>query len=427
MIREVKYATYTIDMNDNLRIININDGFTLLTGFTEADVYEGGMTLKDLIPPEQWETYISIIMRPHPNNVTARYLEHPILRKDGSSIVVLCYGNLRGPNSHISDILITDVTSHIEAHNEVLRQEKEHRLWLKKLSIISENETEYIADYNYANDHFDITIIQDGQAKTIYSIDNYTQNLSSIQTIHPDDMDGYAKIFAVDSTLTQKTTFDFRSKLFHEDPINDDYSWYRAIYAPYTDSVTGERHIISRVVNVDDEISHKQKLQRQAEIDALTTLYNQGTSRSRINDLALSQQANTINAFIILDLDNFKEINDTYGHAVGDEVLQEIGKILKRFFRFGHDVIGRLGGDEFVVYARDFSSLDLVKGRIEDLCREINKPMALNTVELQTSASIGVAIQADGPDSFDHLYKCADEALYVQKSHQKNGVTIFSE
>lgn len=427
MIREVTYATYTVDMNDHLRIVQINDGFTVLTGFTPDDVYDGKMTLRHLIPKELWEEYFADVQRSIKSSDGATYLEHPILKKNGESIVVLCYGKLRPDNSYLADILITDVTRHIEAHNTVERQEKEHRLWLKTLSIISENEAEYIADYNSANDHMDITIIKDGRAQIIYSVDDYTKNLSSIPTIHPDDLESYAEIFQHSNTLTQKTTFDFRSTLFNTDSNPGEYTWYRAIYAPYTDSVSGEYHIVSRIVNVDKEIAHHQELQRQAEIDALTTLYNQGTSRRKINEIAQEHQEDGINAFIIMDLDNFKDINDSFGHVVGDEVLRHVGKTLHHFFRFGSDIIGRLGGDEFVIYVQNFSSLELVRQRSEALCRELNKPIRILGHDIQTSASIGVAIQANGPDSFDHLYKCADQALYVKKEHEKNGVTIYQE
>ncbi len=427
MIREVSYAIYTIDMNDHLRIIRINDGFTQLTGFTSNDVQERNLTLQDIIPADLWEEYYDAVKRSSQSSDGAGYFEHPILKKDGSAIVVLCFGKQRQDGSMLSDILITDVTSHIEAENKVRRQEKEHRLWLKKLSIISENETEYIADYNSANDHFDITIIKDGQAQTIYSIDNYTKNLSSIQTIHPDDMDGYSNIFQSTETLKEKTTFDFRSTLFNQSNDSNEYNWYRAIYAPYMDTVSGELHIVSRIVNIDEEVARNQELQRQAEIDALTSLYNQGTSRNKINEIAQEHPEEIINAFIIMDLDNFKDINDTFGHAIGDEVLRYVGKTLRHFFRFGSDIIGRLGGDEFVIYVRDFSSQELVRKRSEDLCRELNKPIFVSGIEIQTSASIGVAIQADGPDSFDHLYRCADQALYIKKGTDKNGVYIYNE
>lgn len=420
MIKEVNYATYAIDHRDNLRIISFNDGFTKLTGFNEEDVYLGKMTLKDLIPAHCWEEYQIAVNRSVQSHDGCGYLEHPILKRDGSSIVVLCFGKKRKDGSEISDILITDVTRHIEAHNIILRQEKEKRLWLKKLSFISENEEEYIIDYNCRVDHFDITIIKDGEAKVIYSIDNYTDTLSSIPTIHPDDLEEYTNVFLSAPAHSGKATFDFRSTLFGKD-----YSWYRATYAPYLDKETDETHIIGRIINIDEEVMRNQELQRQAQIDALTSLYNQGTSRSKIDDLALCNPDKCINAFIIMDLDNFKEVNDLFGHACGDEVLKSVGDTLLHFFKFDSDIIGRLGGDEFVIFIRDIPSRDFIKKYCEDLCREINITRLYSGKKYQVSASMGIVFQDNGPDSFDHLYKCADEALYSRKRNNKNGVCVY--
>lgn len=421
MIREVNYATYSIDHEDYLRIIEIDDGFKTLTGFTEKDVFQGKMTLQDLIPDDCWDEYQEAVIRSSQSGDGAGYLEHPILKKDGSSIVVLCFGKKR-KDSDISDILITDVTKHIEAHDMILEQEKEKRLWLKKLSFISEHQEEYIADYNCKTDHFDITIIKDGSAKNIYSIDNYISKLHKIATLHPEDRSKYANIFLAAPELTQKATFDFRSSL-----LTGSFSWYRTTYAPYHDEETDETHIIGRIVNIDQEVAKNKKLQRQAEIDTLTSLYNQGTSRSKIDELAHGNPLRCLNAFIIMDLDNFKEINDSFGHAQGDEVLKDIGMTLRQFFRFDSDILGRLGGDEFVIFMRDVPSKELVKKYCEDLCQAIRQPLSNGKKEITLTASIGIVIQDNGPDSFDHLYKCADEALYIQKAEEKDGVCLYND
>lgn len=420
MIRTVNYATYAIDHRDHLRIVSFNRGFTELTGFNETDVYHGNMTLRDMIPPELWENYLAALNHASHTGDGSGYLEHPILKKDGSSIVVLCYGKRRDDGSDISDILITDITKHIEAHNIALRQAKENRLWLKKLSFISENEEEYIVDYNCRNDHFDITVIKDGEAHNIYSIDEYTSTLAHIPTIHPEDLEEYANVFLKAPELKQKTCFDFRSSLFTKD-----YRWYRATYAPYVDKETEETHIIGRIINIDHEVMKNQELQRQAQTDSLTSLYNQGTSRTKIDEIVLENSENCINAFIIIDLDDFKEVNDTFGHATGDDVLKNVGDTLKHFFKFGSDIIGRLGGDEFVVLMRDVPSADLVRKYCNDLCQNINEPYFTPKGDFRITASIGIAMQDNGPDSFDHLYKCADEALYRQKTSCKNGVCFY--
>lgn len=421
MIREVDYATYSIDHRDNLRIVSFNKGFTKLTGFNEIDIYSGKMTLRDIIPAEIWEDYMIAVNRSSRSEDGAGYFEHPILRKDGSSIVVLCYGKLRDDGSDISDILITDITSYTEAQNTIIQQAKENRLLLKKLSFISEHEEEYMLDYNCKNDHFDITNIKNGENQNVYSVDHYTTRLYEIKSIHPDDLEEYANVFLNAPSLKQRTSFDFRSTLFTKH-----YNWYRATYAPYYDEKTAETHIIGRIINIDEEVAKNQELQRQAQIDSLTSLYNQGTSRSKIDDIALENTEESMNAFIIMDLDNFKEVNDTFGHVQGDEVLRNVGDILRHFFKFDSDVIGRLGGDVFVIFMRDIPSEKLVKKYCDELLAEIRKPHFIGGKQFQVTASMGIAIQDNGPDSFDYLYKCADEALYVQKSNKKSGICFYN-
>jgi PAS domain S-box/diguanylate cyclase (GGDEF) domain len=423
MIREVDYATYAVDHRDNLRIISFNDYFTKLTGFTAQDVYAGKMTLRDLIPPSIWEEYMIAVNRASKTDDGSGYFEHPILCKDGNSLVVLCYGRLRDDGSDVSDILITDITSHIEAHNAVVQQEKELRLLLKKLSIISERKEEYTVDYNYTTDHFDITIIKNGEARNIYSVDNYLENLYQIPTIHPDDLEDYANILRNLPNLKEGFAFDFRSSLFTEGK----FCWYRTTYAPYHDKETDETHIIGRIVNIDEEVMRNQELKRQAQIDTLTSLYNQGTSRNKIDEIALQNPENCINAFIIMDLDNFKYVNDNYGHIRGDDVLKHVGKTLRQFFKFGTDIIGRLGGDEFVIFMRDVPSISRIKKYCNDLCHELSKPLCFQEDDIRITISVGIAIQNNGPDSFDHLYKCADDALYQKKKEGKNGFCFYRQ
>lgn len=420
MIKKVNYATYAVSHCDDLRIISFDKGFLELTGYEETDIHEKKLTLKDLIPSDLWEEYLTALNSASQSKSGSGYLEHPILKKDGSSIVVFCFGKKRNDSSGISDVLITDVTSHIQAQNIILKQAVENRLWLKKLSFISENEEDYILDYNCRTDHFNITIIKDGEAKHIYCIDDYSSTLSKLPTMHPDDREEYRKIFKEAPSLPKKAVFDFRSTLFSRE-----YSWYRSTYGPYHDRETGETHIIGRIINIDQEISKNEELRRHAQIDAITTLYNQGACRTKIDEIALENPEHCKNAFILMDLDNFREFNDRFGHARGDDVLKKIGDILKHFFNFGPDIIGHPGGDEFIIFIRDIPSAELVQKYCEDLCLEISSCSFSGKNKFHLTASIGIVIQDDGPDSFDYLYRCADEALYDQKRDSKNGVCFY--
>ena len=97
--------------------------------------------------------------------------------------------------------------------------------------------------------------------------------------------------------------------------------------------------------------------------DALTGLYNKETTE-QLTDELLSEDENKSHAFLILDVDCFKQINDIYGHAVGDIVLQKFGKLLKGTFREG-DILGRIGGDEFGVIMKNIQTKDIAMKKAE--------------------------------------------------------------
>ena len=122
-----------------------------------------------------------------------------------------------------------------------------------------------------------------------------------------------------------------------------------------------------------------------------------------------------VDAFFILDLDHFKEINDFLGHGTGDQVLQNTAKILDQCFR-KEDIVGRLGGDEFVLLIRR-----MAKKLNESLCNTYEK----DGQRIQISASIGIALGQAETESFEKLYEKADEALYEVKREQKNGYKIY--
>jgi diguanylate cyclase (GGDEF)-like protein len=121
----------------------------------------------------------------------------------------------------------------------------------------------------------------------------------------------------------------------------------------------------------------------------------------------------------ILDLDNFKEINDSLGHVAGDDVLNIIGAILRN--RFGADhVVGRVGGDEFIIFCKAITSAAAAVDEMEILRDLIVAPMMIGETEVSVSVSIGAAIYPADAADFKELYKIADKALYQAKKNGKN-------
>lgn len=164
-------------------------------------------------------------------------------------------------------------------------------------------------------------------------------------------------------------------------------------------------------------------LQRLAETDQLTGLYNKVTTERRIKEF-IEENPDTQSLLFVLDIDNFKKINDTMGHAFGDEVLREIGQGLKGQFR-ASDIIGRAGGDEFILLIKNLKTDDLLVKEAHKLENFFNGLQVGTYTKYSVTASIGCAVFYRDGDSFESLYKKADEALYNAKHRGKNQLAFF--
>ncbi len=147
----------------------------------------------------------------------------------------------------------------------------------------------------------------------------------------------------------------------------------------------------------------------------LTERFEHALARYTIQDIPF--------AVLLIDLDDFKEINDTEGHAVGDQALQIIASRMTRASR-SSDTVARYGGDEFVVLIADSVSRQAVEDEAKRLLRTIREPIALNTRTISLSCSVGISFCPDHGQEIDKLIKAADRAMYEIKQFGKSGVAI---
>jgi diguanylate cyclase (GGDEF)-like protein len=171
----------------------------------------------------------------------------------------------------------------------------------------------------------------------------------------------------------------------------------------------------------------EQRLRNLADTDYLTGMNCRRAFVEQVERvLARAQIDHHSVSMIILDIDDFKVINDSYGHAAGDEVLRDFASNMSEFFRVG-DVMGRIGGEEFGVVLSD---VDLDKAaEIAERLRQVFEASLIDIGEhsVQAKVSIGVACTRYGDSSFEELYHRADEALYEAKKCGKNCVRVAAE
>jgi diguanylate cyclase (GGDEF)-like protein/PAS domain S-box-containing protein len=178
------------------------------------------------------------------------------------------------------------------------------------------------------------------------------------------------------------------------------------------------------------DITERKKMDKQlnymATHDSLTGLPNRMLFMDRLQ-IALAQSRRNGNklAVMMLDIDHFKDINDTLGHMVGDKLLQEVGCRLTGILRH-NDTVARLGGDEFVILLSDLGKIEYASGVANVILKSLQKPFVFADNKINSHASIGIAVYPDDCEDIDSLLKKSDMAMYAVKTHGRNNYKFFS-
>ena len=181
--------------------------------------------------------------------------------------------------------------------------------------------------------------------------------------------------------------------------------------------------LVGKIADIHRQKQSIQRLTRQADSEPLTGLLNRGAFERNVKGFLEGEGLDGKHALLIMDFDNFKSVNDTLGHAEGDRLLISFATGMKRLFRSG-DYLSRIGGDEYMVFLKNIyedgdalEKAEALRVEMSGLSKSINIPVSL---------SIGIAIYHRDGNSFETLYKAADEALYHVKRNGKNSVSLFS-
>ena len=255
---------------------------------------------------------------------------------------------------------------------------------------------------------------------------SYSAMLQTIVSrhIHPDHAAVYMEAFSPDAV--RRALEDNRNKLscdFLYATHKGTYVWFRETGYVLRWAENDSIHIVICRQNIDKDKRLELSLQEMAQKDGLTGLYNKMTTHDMIEKrLATHECDRGLLAMIMLDIDNFKELNDSLGHVAGDRIIQEFAQSIRAGFA-AEDIIGRVGGDEFVVLTLQQDEQTL-RQKAEDLCRII-RAASFGGAGHHLAASMGVAIFPRHGKSFGELYAKADAALYRAKQNGKDTYFIF--
>jgi len=195
-------------------------------------------------------------------------------------------------------------------------------------------------------------------------------------------------------------------------------------------SILNEDGSINRYVALFSDITEKKKSEeliwRQANFDTLTGLPNRDMFRDRLGqEVKKSVRAELPLALLLVDLDQFKEVNDTLGHAVGDMLLKEAARRISACVR-ETDTVARLGGDEFTIVISEISNKTHVEDVAQKIVSKLAEPFHLGNEVAYISASIGITLYPNDSIDIDALMKNADQAMYVAKNKGRNRFSYFT-
>lgn len=182
--------------------------------------------------------------------------------------------------------------------------------------------------------------------------------------------------------------------------------------------------IIEIISRIRDNEKNRQLVDK-ADTDLLTTLNNKAATERKIKEY-IAKHPDQMGLMFVLDIDNFKKINDTMGHAFGDEVLHTLGIQISAEFR-ATDILGRTGGDEFTVFLCNMKEDAIIKAEAQRIERFFKNFQAGEYVKYSATASIGAAVFPRDAKDFEGLYKAADHALYVAKKRGKNQLAFYGD
>ncbi|MDD4371762.1 MAG: diguanylate cyclase [Anaerostipes sp.] len=235
--------------------------------------------------------------------------------------------------------------------------------------------------------------------------------------VHPDDISVVREAIRKIQTGETNVQGCWRIKQNIDDENSSTYWWEQVRFRVVFD----EKNRPIKAIGVSEDITKE----KDAQWDSLTAVYNRSSFERKAN-IVLNERRNAHLqcAFLILDLDGFKKINDTYGHGMGDRVLISVGATLNKIFRTT-DIVGRLGGDEFTIFMTSIRKKEDVVLKAEEVVENIGKLREKEGFPFFISCSLGVVVGTKGQEELAVLYKKADTALYKAKHEGKNCFKIY--
>ena len=391
---------------DRVRSLYFNKKYYEMVGYTEEQYEQYADSVTSSLYGDSAEMIFEKAGRSVKTGETF-YAECKGRRFDGSDIWVLVKAKLVDfiESEHpVFLAIVQDITNRKQA-------EYENAVNLERYRILEATSNAVTFEYDIPDDIMTFSYSGGRADLANRSISNYAEVSKRTKIVYPDDA---AKFYAALKKAGKKPvscmTLDYRSTIIDQ----NSYRWVRTCYSSVADASGKVIKVLGRTQDIDDEKREHQRMIQLVEIDSTTRLLNKLATTNHIQRL-IGEKTSAKSFFIMIDIDDFKAFNDTYGHSFGDEVLRAVGKTLSTKFR--NNIIGRFGGDEFIVFARAVSE-SVVVDKFEDFLKIVGAT-EIGGKQYEIKCSIGIAWSDRSDIDYSRYFDEADEQLYKAKKAGK--------
>lgn len=241
--------------------------------------------------------------------------------------------------------------------------------------------------------------------------------------LHPDDMD-----ICLKSLDRQKLLENFKHGVepkpfeYRHMGTDNNFHWVKLVLRMFQDIKSDDVFLFGYAFDIENEKSEKEALLFIAQTDIFTGLYNKSTTEILIDE----EIRNGAGILIALDIDDFKSVNDKFGHEAGDFILKYFAELLTSVFSEG-ELVGRIGGDEFMVFIKNTTDLELAKRKATQLHEQLKTGVDYKSLHINITTSMGIAVVDEKIDSFSVAYNQADIALYRAKNSGKHRHEVYRQ
>lgn len=408
-------GTFLCLCDPHMTIRKLNDGFCRLLGYGEAEIREQFHSrYRNLIyPGDREEVLRQIREQLRVGNVVE--MEYRAQGKDGSTVWLLDRGYLTVDDEGNSALfhMLVDVTRSKRAQEELRRMQERYQLILEQTEDI-------IVEWDIRKER--LTVSDNWEKKFGYQPvqDGLMKQISMGSHIHPDDL---AECAALQRDMAGGKPYG--EKELRVADKDGRYRWCRVRAAAQMDEMGHPLRVVAVIADIGEEKRRSEFLQNRAERDGLTGFYNQTAGKLRARQLLEKQGCGRAAALYMIDMDNFREVNERYGHSFGNVVLQEISNRLRRLFS-GGEVLIRVGGDEFLILAPGVEEA-AARAQGREIQQALQDIIGRDVVRFRFSCSIGISLCPGDGEDFETLYRKGCRALLAAKERDTDKYVLYRD